>query len=802
MNVSYRWLRALAPGIEDSPEELADRLAMLGAPVEELVRVGEGLAEIRVARVRRVREHPDADRLVLCDVDAGGEVVQVVCGAPNVAEGRYYPYVGPGQTLPDGTEITEAEIRGEASRGMLLSERELGLGPDHSGLLELRGEFETGRPLLEAVALDDHRLVLEITPNRPDLLSHVGVAREVAPSGDAGVALPPFPEGVRTELELAPADDGGEVAGIPVTIDDPELCPRYAAAVIRGVEVGPSPAWLASRLRAVGARPINNVVDATNYILHEMGQPLHAFDVDELAGPEIIVRRAREGESLVTLDGVERELGTEMLAICDGGGPVAVAGVMGGADSEVSAETTDVLLECALFDPKSVRATARALGLSTDASYRFERGVDPEGQPAALRRLVDLVVAVAGGTPEGPAVDVHPRPPSATTVEVRPERVRHVLGIGIDAGGIREALEPLGFSVEPREGEGPLRVTVPGWRSRDVTREIDLIEEVARRHGYDRFPEELTHFRPGTVPDHPLFEVEDEIRASLAAEGILEALETAFAPEGEGEVALVNPVSADETRLRGDVLPGLLRSVEHNFSRGTRDVRLFEIGTVFHRSPSDVPPVEEPRAAVALTGRRRPHHWTGDPGDVDLWDVKALARRLLEVARIPGGRLEEGAPDVELFEPDLGYTLVGDDGPVGIAGRIRDDAVDAPPWAGAVWGLEIRLPPEPGPRREPGFRALPDFPGVDRDVAAVVRDEVSAEEVRAAVEGAGGTLLEAVELFDVFRGEGIADGARSLAFRLRFRSEEGTLTDREVETAMERIVTRLEEELDVDIRGR
>ncbi|HEX8430358.1 MAG TPA: phenylalanine--tRNA ligase subunit beta, partial [Longimicrobium sp.] len=420
MNVSYRWLKSLAPGIEGSAREISERLALLGAPVDEVLDLGAGLGDVVIARVEEVRQHPNADRLRVARVNAGGAELQVVCGAPNVEAGGLYPFAPVGATLPGGMTIGKAKLRGETSEGMLCSARELGLGRDHSGLMTLNGDFQPGTSFVDALGLDDFRLLIDVTPNRAELLSHIGVARELAPGGVAGVELPAIPGGASAALPMRSGTDAGEIDGVSVSIDDAEGCPRYACATVRGVRVGPSPEWLATRLRAVGLRPINNVVDATNYVLFELGQPMHAFDLHKLRESRLRVRRAYEGETLTTLDGVERSLVPGDLLITDGAGAVAVAGVMGGSNSEVDDATVDLFLECALFDPRSVRRTRTRLGLSTDASYRFERGVDAELQPIALARLVELIVATAGGA-AGEALDLVPAPRERRVVQLRPE---------------------------------------------------------------------------------------------------------------------------------------------------------------------------------------------------------------------------------------------------------------------------------------------------------------------------------------------------------------------------------------------
>jgi phenylalanyl-tRNA synthetase beta chain len=799
MNISYRWLRELVPDLQDGVQELADRLATLGAPVEEILHLGEPLADITIARVAEVRRHPNADRLSLCVVEAGGgEPVQVVCGAPNVQAGAFYPFAPVGATLPGGMKIRKAKIRGETSQGMLCSASELGLGRDSAGILELPGEFTPGESFTAGVGLDDARLELEVTANRPDLLSHYGVAREVAPAGERGLWLPPFPGGSNGagdagEVAITAAEGAaGETAGVSVRIEDVDGCPRYLGAVVRGVRVGPSPAWLASRLRAVGLRPVNNVVDATNYVLHELGQPLHAFDLDRLAGGEVVVRRATDGERIRTLDGEDRKLDGEMLVIADRDGPVAVAGVMGGEESEVGEETRDIFLECALFDPLRVRGARRSLGLSTDASYRFERGVDPQGMERALRRSLALIRAVAGGEVDGAAVDVHPAPREAPVVEIRPSRAERVLGISLTREQVEESLAPLGFEVRERD-EDALRLRVPGHRWSDVTREADLIEEVARRHGYDRFPDIHLPFRPTTVPDDPTARFEDRLRERLVGRGFLEARSLPLSGDS-GTVTLDNPLSSQEDRLRGAIAPGLLRRVEHNLARGIRDVRLFEIGTVFlPDTAEDGRPREARRVAAVLTGARTPPHWSGEAEPFDLWDAKALLGSLAGDRGISEPRFGSGRPDGwDGIDPGHSLHLIGEDGSaVGVAGRMAEDAIDTPAWSAPIWLVEMEV--EAPAARELRVTVPPTLPPVERDLALLVPDGVTADEVGETVRAAGGALLESIRLFDLYRGEGVAEGVRSLAWRLLFRAPDRTLTDAEVDGAVARVLEALQE---------
>jgi phenylalanyl-tRNA synthetase beta chain len=802
MNVSFRWLRELVPGLELSPPEVAEHLALRGAPVEEMVSPGEGLADVVVARVITAGRHPNADRLSLCTVDAGAEPVQVVCGAPNVKAGAWYPFAPVGAVLPGDLKLKRVKIRGERSEGMLCSAKELRLGTDHAGILELQGDFTPGQPFVEALGLGDVTLDVEVTSNRGDLLSHLGIARELAAEGSGETRLPAIPEDPGVALEFREGAPGVEIGGVSVRIDDPDLCSRYLGAVIRGVRIGPSPPWLQERLRGAGARPINNVVDATNYVMLELGQPLHAFDLDRLGGHAIVVRRARpEEETFVTLDGEERPLTTEILMICDADRPVAVAGVMGGRDSEVGQETTDILLECALFDPRSIRATRRALNMSTDASYRFERGVDPEGMRLAVERAVAVILATAGGEVDGPVLDANPVTFEPRVVPLRLVRIEHVLGVGLDADTVRGYLKPLGF-VQDREEEDTLHMRVPGYRSYDVTREIDLIEEVARTHGYDAFPEVLGPYRPGNVPDHPMFRLEDELRRALAARGLLEAQTPAFVPEGEGDVHVANPLNTREPFMRRAVLPSLLRRVEYNLARGNRDVRLFEIATSFRSAEAGQPPKEETHLAAVLTGRRTPPHWSSPEEPMAVWDLKGLLEAVAERAYPGAGRVEPAAADDAAFSREAGFVVRDAAGEVvGRGGRVEAGAVDAPVWADDVWGLEITLPDGSPPAPTPVYERLPQFPAADRDLAVLVPDEVPVARVLEVAEASGGPLLEAAWLFDHYRGEGVPDGHRSVAFGLRFRAADRTLKDEEADRGVSAIVMRLKEELGVEPRG-
>ncbi|HEX9727239.1 MAG TPA: phenylalanine--tRNA ligase subunit beta [Gemmatimonadales bacterium] len=770
-------------GRELDPHDAARRLTNVGATVDAVEPLFAELGEVVVARVEHVAKHPDADRLSVCQVNTGSGTLEVVCGAPNVTAGALYPYAPVGATLPGGFQLEKRKIRGVVSNGMLCSAKELGIGADQAGILELHTDAAPGTPLLQAMPWADTRIEIDVTPNRPDLLCQKGVARELGATLDLPVRLPVIPHAGEA---LAPrrAQTAGTVGGIAVSLEDTEGCPRYIAAVIRGVSVGPSPDWLEGRLRGVGARSINNVVDATNYILHEINQPLHAFDLRRLRRDSLIVRRARPGERLTTLDGVDRALTPDMTMICDAEGPIAIAGVMGGAHAEVVEDTTDILLECAYFDPVRTRATRNQLNMSTDASYRFERGIDLQGMPGAVRRAVELIIAVAGGEEAEASLDLLPHSVQPTTVFLRPDRVAHLLGVPVDVAEIEGLLTSVGFAVAPKDQR--LAVQAPGWRP-DVTREVDLIEEVARLKGYDAFPVEWRPYRPTLVPDAPSELVSARLRRLLTGLGLHEARTLTFGPAfGARPQAIENPLSNDEAFLRGSLLPGLVRSVEHNWSARTRDVRLFEIGRVFQATDTGRPD-ETLRAGGVISGARLPSHWSaaGPAPDLDLWDLKGMLEDVVRAA-VPGGRLQPGEQG--------GWTVHSGDGrQVGI-GRQLD--ADSPPWSAPLFGFEVDIEREA--REAHRFAPLPHTPASDRDVALVLPATVTAEEVEQATRVAGTPLLESVTAFDEYRSDDLE--GRSVAWRLVFRAADRTLRDTEVDRAVEKILHALKEQLGVERR--
>jgi len=812
MNASYEWLRDFVR-FDLGPGQLRDLLTSRAATVEELVRIRADLGEIVIGRVIEALPHPDSDHLWVTKVDAGGaELVNVVCGASNVTVGALYPFAPVGTTLPGGLKLEKRKIRGAVSEGMLCSARELGLGTDHEGIMTLDVDAAPGTSFLDAMAVGDTRLVVDVLPNRADLLSHEGLAREISAAISSPLLVPGIPGATQP---------GGETSsGSPpdVRVDDPIGCPRYMAAVIRGLTVGPSPAWLSARIEAVGGRSINNVVDATNYMLHGFGQPMHAFDLSRLDGGRITVRRAHPGEKIKTLDGVERTLDDQMTVIAGAERAQAIAGVIGGEGSEVTSATTDILLEVAVFDPRRVRATRRKLGFSTDASYRYERGVDITALPRHLAFAADLIIAVAGGAREGAPADAHEDIPSPAAISVRTARVQRLLGEPIEAAESESLLAAIGFSVERLDGDTMMSVTRPSWRA-DVIGEPEVIEEIARLHGYDIFSAEIRPFRPGNVPESALHARIGRVRSGCVAAGLFETRPIPFTRENDDlSIRVRNPLAEDEAFLRQSVLDTLSRRAEFNLSHMQRDVRLFEIGAVFARgeAPAGSLPDESLHAAALVMGRRRPPHFTEPkPPVYDEWDAKGLAEMVGECAFCGGEISCVPAGSDALWNVMVGSAKVG---------VVRALTLDAPAWAAPAFGVEIDLlalgdisgtetgrplaiggtvTDTPGAIRKSvtsTYKPIPAMPAIEVDLALLVPDSLQAADVERVITRSAGELLEKLVLFDEFRGGEIPAGSRSLAWALTFRHPERTLRDREIQGRTTKIVKTLEEELGVKQR--
>ena len=814
MLLSLNWLREFVP-YEGTAEELGERLTMLGLELEEVVRPYEGIKDVVLGRVLTCDMHPDSDHLHVTTVDVGqGEPLTIVCGAPNVAAGQLVPVAPVGATLPGGLAIKKAKLRGVPSFGMICSERELGLTEDHSGILVLPEADRAGRKpapgerLIEAYDFDREVLDISITPNRGDCLSVLGFAREVAAAYGLPLTLPAF------EVRESGPDVSAE---LPIEVTDGDLCPAYTGRVLEDARVMPSPAWMRYRLHAVGVRAISNLVDITNYILMELGQPLHAFDRDKLEGGRIIVAPAAEGERLVTLDGQERVLKAGDGLIRDAARPVALAGVMGGLATEITDESRSVFLECAVFRPASVRRTARRLGLSSEASYRYERGVDQTGMDFARERAAALMAELSGATIRTGVCRCEPKPWKAPVVRFRRTKAQDLLGVPLDAEFCARTLTSLGCGVE-RESGDEWRVTAPGWRY-DLAREADLIEEVARFEGVDTLPATL----PAVVRTLDRFGLPESrhdflmrVKKWAAGLGLNEAVNYSFVGNkdldhlrlpAEGRVNILNPLTADQDVLRTELAPGLLQDVRVNIAQGAAGVRLFEIAEAFRAdAESETSVAENRRMGLVLYGARFDTAWPQPDEDQDYTDLKGLVEHFfLHFLHLPLPRFEL-LDDHPYLAPAVGLVVSdadGDERAAGVLGRVKPELADAYHARKAVWlaDLDLDLVQALAARVTLAFRALPVYPPVRRDMTVIAPLNLRVAAVRDALEtasrGIKNSLLESVELHDLYVPERADE--RRLTFRLTFRHADRTLQDAEVDREREKIAAALVQSLPVRI---
>ncbi len=794
MKVSFNWLRELVD-VVPTPVELADRLTMVGLEVEGLEEIRPTFTQVVVGRIQAIDPPPRGERVSLCRVDVGKTIVPILCGAPKIAVGLRVAVALPGAELPGGRQIQETLIGGARSVGMLCSEKELGLGEDGAGLLILDERATPGVDLAQALQLHDHILEVAVTANRGDCLSHWGMAREVAALTGAALRLKAVrPREGTTSIQDLTA----------VTVKAADLCPRYAARVIQGVSIGSSPFWLRRRLVLSGLRPINNVVDATNYVLLEMGQPLHAFDHARLEGGRIVVRRAVKGERIVTLDGVERLLEPGMLVIADAVRPVAMAGVMGGLATEVTGTTKNLLLESALFQPVSVRRTAKALTLSSESSYRFERGVDPEGVDRALDRVAALIVGLAGGQVARGLIDVQAARRRRTSLRLRVERVRQVLGGAVALPEVGRVLRRIQCRVKP-QGSKVLAVAPPSHRL-DLTREIDLVEEVARLRGFDQIPTSrpASEVRPAGASS--FWGIERQMRRLLTAWGFQETVNFSFTREELLDklrlpaddprrhlLRIRNPLGG-EAVLRSILLPSLLENLVLNESRGSRDAKLFEIARVFRPQPGAAAPVEVRTVAVVAAGDRLPAWWGTKGEKVDFYDLKGVVETLDKIVGV--SLTLRASADIPYLHPGQQAEVMLEKDVVGSVGVLHPEVMRNFDLKTAAVAMEIDLD-RLDRHRKPQARycPLPRYPAVFRDMAVVVPERMRAREVEGAIRRAGGALVEAVRPFDVYRGEPVPEGKKSLGFSIQYRATDRTLTDEEVAAVHGKILEAVERDL-------
>lgn len=795
MRVSLNWLRDYVP-VEAAPEDLADTFADLGLEVDGVERIGAGLHGVVVARVLEVRAHPDADRIVIVDVDSGdGEALQICCGASNMAAGDLVPLATVGTVMPDGMEISARRMRGEPSNGMLCSAAELRLGDDTAGILILPVDLDPGVPLAEALGItEDVVFDLDVLPNRPDALSMVGIARDLA----ARLGLP------LVTPSSAVAELGDPAEGlVTVEILDPVLCGRFLVRVLSGVSVGSSPDWLARRLLGAGMRPINNVVDVSNYVMLELGQPNHTYDLDKVAGSRLRIRRALEGETIETLDGATRMLSAGDGVIADGDDmAIGIAGVMGGASTEISDSTRDVLVEMAWWDPMAIAISSARLNLHSEASLRFKRGADPEMPPAAAVRFAELLGEVAGATLHPGVADGRGDLPDRSPVRVRTDRVNLVLGTDLDRDRVAALLDPIGFTCTSAGAD--LDVSIPSWRY-DSREEIDVIEEVGRTYGLSRIPRTVPRSPEGGSLNHAQ-RSRRALRRALVGAGLSEAMPLPFLAPGDLErcgldpdgACLANPLVQEESVLRTSLRPGLLAAVRYNSARRRFGARLFEVGRVFGPGEFVVDTERSEALGTVMTGEAEHLGAVLAGADaleaVELLDVALAALSVgplaLRAERLPGMHPGRGAV-VEVAGFEVGE--VGEIDPVVLE---RLEVAERVGWLGLDLSKLLAMPPAVRTARP-----VSRFPSTDVDLAFVLDEHTPAAAVATTIRAAGGDLVRHVELFDVFRSESLGEGSRSLAYRVWFQAPDRTLTDAEVAGLRAEIITEVEQTHGASLRS-
>ena len=804
MIVTYNWLKEFVD-FDLTPEELSHRLTMTGLEVDAMEILGEGLDSVIVAKLESVDPHPGADRLTVCQVNNGTETVQVVCGATNHKTGDLVAFAQVGSVLPGDFKIKKSKIRGEVSMGMLCSEKELALADESPGIMILPAGLPLGKPAFEALGLKDVRFELGLTPNRADCLSVVGVAREVS----AMVGRPLTFPGINVE-------EKGEAIeqDTSVTIEEPGLCPRYAARLVKGVKIGPSPEWMVRRLEAAGMRSINNVVDVTNYVLMELGHPLHAFDFNLLRGRRIVVKRAGDNEAFTTLDSQVRQLSSQDLTICDAEGAVALAGVMGGENSEINDDTVDILLESAYFNPTTIRRTSKKLGIHSESSHRFERGADIDIVPIALNRAAALIVEVAGGTVAKGMIDAYPQTLARKKLKIGARKTADVLGIDIDINEIQRLLRGIGLDAVVADGypEPTLHVEVPSFRH-DLEREIDLVEEVARLNGYDQIPVTMPQSRVICHRPTAAQKLQQQVRDAVVAAGFSEIISYSFVnpilwdrlslptdDERRQTVKILNPLSEDQSVMRTTLVASVLENVSRNLAYRSRDLRIFELRPVFKVVAGEELPQESLRLTLAMCGRREPEGWSQSSAQADFYDLKGIFEDL--AAQLNLKDLNFLQDEVEPYlHPGKSCQIRKGKTCLGMMGEVHPRVQESFDIDCPVYLLDLDLAAVfSAVDSHPGFKPISRFPDVYRDSAFLVDEDVMAQRVLDVVQAARNPHVEQVVLFDLYRGKGVPEGKKSLAIRVRYRSMDKTLTDDEISKYHGKIIQRLQNELNIELR--
>ncbi len=795
MKISLNWLKTYI-SFDFSPEDLSDRLTMTGFEVEEIQSFESPFKRIVVGEVKEIKDHPESDKLKVCQVDIGSSQKTIICGAPNIAKGQFVPVAMEGVVL-DGNTVGITEIKGVISEAVICSERELGLSDDHSGVLVLNDSSrKTGAYLFPEASQDDTVFDVNVTPNRPDCLSHVGIAREIGCISGRPVQHPNL---------IVKESDSPAAELVTVHIDAVKSCPRYSARVIQNVKIGPSPPWMKSRLEAVGIRSINNVVDVTNYTLMELGHPLHAFDFDLVQGRKIVVRHAEKGETFTTLDEIKRDLQPQDLLICDGERPVALAGVMGGLNSEVSASTKDILLESAYFEPATVRKTAKRLSLSTEASQRFERGADPNGTLTAADRCAVLLSELAEGSVCRGIVDAYPNPIGPREIQLRPGRIAKVLGAEIPRESVTSILTGLDLKVENSEDQ--LTISVPTFRP-DLEREIDLIEEIVRHYGYEKIEPRLRSVVPLTYSRNEIVEFTERLKDHLTGMGFQESLSNSMVsekhirsiiPEVE-PLHVTNPINPETSCLRMSLISTLLDTIQWNQNRSTSNARFFEIGRVFFPNKKTLPD-ERITLTGMMSGSVRAQPFCGDSTKpLNMYHLKGLLESLFERLFLPDWNFIP--ENHHAFDTHTSLRIVTGETHLGTCGEITGTLREMWDITESVFGFEISVQAlSQAVPKQKKYKSIPKYPAVKRDLAVMVEEKVPVGDLESCIAQNGGKMLTSIGLFDLYQGQQIPSGKKSVAFSLTFSVPDRTLKEEEVDPIFTSILESLKLSFAAELRS-
>lgn len=802
MKVSYNWLKEFID-LPLSPEETADKLTLIGLEVEEIEEFGSSLEGVIVGEVLEVREHPNADRLQVCDVNLGSSKTQIVCGAKNVAAGQKVPVATVGSTLPikldDGSNLTikKAKLRGEVSEGMICAEDELGLGTDHDGIMVLDDNLKVGTPISDIFDLYEDTIIdIAITPNRPDATCHLGVARDLSAALNLELKKPKIQSGKTVQ----------DSDGITIKIENAEKCHRYVGKIVNGVEIKDSPSWLRNKLKAIGVRPVNNVVDVTNYVMYELGQPLHAFDYKTVRGSEIVVKDFEKEIEFETLDHVKRKCSAGTLFICDGEGPVAIAGVMGGVDSEVSDNTTDILIESAYFDPGTIRRTSKEQTLQTDASYRFERGIDPNLQAIAAERTAQLIAEVAGGKVANDTIDIHPTKTDTHQLTLRKSYVNRLLGTDFDVDVISNILAGLELTEVSKDNDA-ITYEIPTFRP-DLEREVDLIEEVGRLFDYNKIPSPGHGIFVSSEPINDWEKLNQKVRNTALQLGLREIYSNSLISEKDAAlygkidnmIPALNPLNKDNSILRPSLLHGFMRSASYNFNRKASGVRFFELGHVFSKDEEGSyykGIKEEVHVLFGLAGMKHTDTWSNEAESYSVFDLKGLVNAFFKKLNLID-HISSKATDADTLDYFWGDVKIGSlfvpSNDLKKSYDFEQDTFVAEFSVSAIYEALKVIP-------EMKFKAVPKFPAFEFDFAVIVTQSVTAGELMNVIKEKAGDQLESIDIFDVFEDDSIGEGNKSLAFRLQLLDPNKTLNIKEVEPIIQRIVKSLEKDFSAKLRG-